>query len=102
MAQYNFGLMFEYGHGVKQDYSTAKKWYTKAAEQGFAQAQCSLGIMYHHGRGVDKSIQTAVDWYKKAADRGDANASFNLSVLDQDSDEEDSEDENRGTDKTMQ
>ena len=33
-AQYNLGMMYEYGHGVNKDFSKAFEWYKKAAEQG--------------------------------------------------------------------
>ena len=35
-AQNNLALMYYYGEGVLQDYQTAAKWYTLAAEQGYA------------------------------------------------------------------
>ena len=31
--------------GVVQDYKTAVKWYTLAAEQGLARAQHNLGVL---------------------------------------------------------
>ena len=33
-AQFNLGLMYDYGHGVPQDYAEALKWYAMAALQG--------------------------------------------------------------------
>jgi len=33
-AQYNLGIMYEVGLGVKKSITEAKKWYTKAADQG--------------------------------------------------------------------
>jgi TPR repeat protein len=38
-AQHYLGWMYEYGAGVVQDDVTAVKCYTKAAEQGLAEAQ---------------------------------------------------------------
>ena len=38
-AQFNLGLMYEYGRGVPQNYSEAVKWYRLAAEQGDASAR---------------------------------------------------------------
>ena len=38
-AQYNLGAMYRYGRGVSQNYETALKWYTLAAEQGHTWAQ---------------------------------------------------------------
>ena len=37
-AQYNLGYCYESGKGVEQNTEEAKKWYTKAAEQGDEQA----------------------------------------------------------------
>jgi len=33
------GLMYDKRQGLPQDYAEAAKWYQKAAEQGFAEAQ---------------------------------------------------------------
>ena len=38
-AQYNLGLMYSDGQGVKQDYKKAVELYQKAADQGYAPAQ---------------------------------------------------------------
>ncbi len=39
IAQYDLGVMYAKGKGVAQDYVEARKWYLKAAEQGFAAAR---------------------------------------------------------------
>ena len=41
-AQVNLGHMYIRGDGVKKDYAEAAKWYKKAAEQGYAEAQFNL------------------------------------------------------------
>ncbi|WP_277600823.1 tetratricopeptide repeat protein [Eikenella corrodens] len=46
-AQYNLGVMYDNGQGVRQDYAEAARWYRKAAEQGYAKAQYNLGSMYY-------------------------------------------------------
>ena len=38
-AQYNLGVMYDNGQGVRQDDAQAVQWYRKAAEQGHAKAQ---------------------------------------------------------------
>ena len=35
-AQYNLGVYYANGDGVKQDYGEAAKWWIKSAEQGYA------------------------------------------------------------------
>jgi tetratricopeptide (TPR) repeat protein len=38
VAQYNLGLLYEFGYGVKKSKQEAKKWYQKAAAQGRREA----------------------------------------------------------------
>ena len=77
-AQFNLGLMYERGIGVKQDYAQAVDWYHKAVKQDHAGAQCNLGMMYEKGLGVKEDYAQAVDWYRKAAEQSNAVAQFNL------------------------
>ncbi len=72
--------MYDYGRGVPQNDKTAVRWYTLAAEQGFAEAQNDLGAMYHYGKGVDQNHNTAVKWYTLAAEQGFVGAQYNLSI----------------------
>lgn len=39
ISQYNLGVMYALGEGVRQDDQKALEWYTKAANQGNADAQ---------------------------------------------------------------
>ena len=50
-AQFNLGMMYENGQGVRQDDAEAVKWYRLAAEQGFAPAQVLLDTIYNDRRG---------------------------------------------------
>ena len=74
------GEAYRNGRGVPEDYKEAAKWFTKAAEQGDADAQYNLGIMYDNGRGVPKDDKEAVKWYRKSAEQGYADAQYNLGV----------------------
>ena len=80
-AQYNLGLMYDNGYGVKQDYKKAFEWYEKAANQGIAKAQHNLGVMYERGQGVKQDYKKAFEWYEKSAIQGIANAQHNLGVM---------------------
>jgi TPR repeat protein len=62
------------------NYTEAVKWYRKAAEKGYADAQFSLGQCYRRGEGVPQDYAEAVKWYRKAAEQGDAGAQYNLGV----------------------
>ena len=70
-AQYNLGLMYEQGQGVRQDYAQAVQWCRRAAEQGHAGAQFNLGVMYAEGRGVRQDLALAQEWFGKACQNGD-------------------------------
>ncbi len=60
-----------------QDYGEAGKWYTKAAEQGNAEAQNSLGYYYELN---ELNPKKAVEWYTKAAEQGLPVAQCNLGI----------------------
>ena len=57
------------------------KWYTFAAEQGYADAQFNLALKYDNGDGVLENDKTAVKWYTLAAEQGYADAQGNLGVM---------------------
>ena len=61
-AQYNVGVMYETGEGVKKDPNAAVKFYTLAAEQGYVFAQYNLALKFFKGEGVAKSPAAAVKW----------------------------------------
>ena len=80
-AQFNLGVLYDDGKGVKQNYAKAAIWYQRAAEQGHAQAQVNLGISYYAGKGVKQNHAEAAIWYQRAAEQGHAQAQYNLGVL---------------------
>ncbi len=72
--------MFQHGkaaYGAEQ-YTEAIEWYSKAAEQGVAEAQYRLGRCYYNGKGVSQNSEEAVRWFRKAAEQGDAEALYDL------------------------
>ena len=80
-VQFNLGLMYYKGEGVKQDDREAVRWWRKSAEQGDAAAQYNLGVMYDNGRGIKQDDREAVRWYRKSAEQGHAKAQYNLGVM---------------------
>src|SRR5271155_3469828 len=56
-SQNNLGAIYDKGNGVAQDYVEAVKWYRKAADQGFAQAQANLGLCTSTG-GASRRIMS--------------------------------------------
>lgn len=65
----------------KKEYTEAVKWFRKAAEQGYAEAQCKLGSYYFHGLCVKQDYVEAAQWYHKAAEQGDHQAQGMLAML---------------------
>ena len=65
--------MYNNANGVSQDYSKAREWYLKAANQGHADAQYNLGVMYYQGQGVRQNTASAKEWFGKACDNGAQN-----------------------------
>lgn len=80
-AQFNLGLLYRNGRGVKQDDREALIWFSRAAEQGMLDAQYNTGLMYMEGRGVAVSKIEAFKWWQLAAAKGHAPSEYNLGVL---------------------
>ena len=80
-AQYNLGILYEYGNGVPKDYAEAVKWYRLSAEQGYAISQYSLGLMYRNGYGVLKDKAEAVKWWRLSAEQGYVYAQGILGIM---------------------
>lgn len=68
-------------NGMTKDYGEAAKWFRKAADQGYVNAQNALGVMYYDGRGVAKDYGEAAKWYRKAAEQGNAAAQRSLGYM---------------------
>ena len=80
-AQDLLGTLYAEGRGVPQDYSKARQWWEKAAQQGSPTAQNDLGLLYVNGQGVPKNYTRARQWFEKAAAQGNAEGQNNLGTL---------------------
>ncbi len=80
-AQYNLGLLYHHGLGVKRQLGEAAKWYARAAENGDADAQKAIGDLYLKGFWGKKNYAKAATWYRKAAKQGHAEAKKSLRKL---------------------
>ena len=87
IAQYDLGVKYAIGQGAPNDLDEARKWYSKAALQGYAPAQYKLGLMYEnlgsneHGKDQSRDYAEAVTWYGKAAQQGYAVSQFSLGEM---------------------
>src|SRR5438045_3029529 len=82
-AQYQVGVLYEYGRGVSQNFTKAMRWYRRAAAQGLASAQTNIGYLYGAGLGVPKDNAEAMRWYRMGAAQGDALAHFGMGGMDE-------------------
>ena len=80
-AQYNLGIMYEFGQGIEQDSKEAAKWFYMAAEQGFVKAQYNLGAMCGNGEGVEKDSKEAAQWILMAAEQRHTDAQYKLGLI---------------------
>ena len=79
-AQYNLGLMYSRGDGVKQNFNEALKWYRLSAEQGFAEAQYNMGVILLRPEWVKADYAESIRWYTKAAEQGHLRSQVALGV----------------------
>lgn len=70
-AQYELGLCYFYGWGVKQNYTEAFKWFREAAVRGEIDALQAIGKCYMDGKGVRQSYSKAKEYFGLACDKGD-------------------------------
>lgn len=77
-VQFQLGKLYDYGTVVKQDLSTACKWYESAARNGNSWAANNLGVIYEKNlHDMDK----AKYYYELAAQGNEICAIFNLGRL---------------------
>ena len=81
VAQYDLGVRYQRGDGVKQDIKRAVKWWEKSAERDYAPALYNLGVAYAQGIGARKNASKAIAYYEKAAEGRFAPAEYNLGVI---------------------
>jgi TPR repeat protein len=80
-AQFSLGARYATGDDVKQDYTEAVRWFSKAAEQGHIVSQATLGAYYWAGRGVPQDLGKAYFWSVLAETGGDEASKYRVQVL---------------------
>ena len=80
-AQYNLGVMHEWGDGVPQNNLLAIKWYRRAAENFHKDAQNNLGAMYSKGEGTDQSFVEALKWFIISSENGSEAGRKNIDIV---------------------
>jgi TPR repeat protein len=80
-AQYNIGVMYEWGNGVQKDNFSALKWYKRSAELSHKDAQNNLGAMYSKGEGTDADLVEALKWFIISAENGSEGGQKNIRIV---------------------
>ena len=85
VAQNYLGIMYKEGGenvsdsgGIEQSPTEAVKWFRKAAEQGYADAQLNLAGMCIDGSGTEQNDAEGMEWLQKAAKQGNDAAQYSL------------------------
>jgi TPR repeat protein len=78
LGQTILGDMYQHGRYVAQDYAEAVKWYERAANDGYGEAQYHLASMYGRGMGVERNEDLAKKWLTAAAEQGRLDACVRL------------------------
>lgn len=68
--EFELGLDYFYGRGVKQDYGEAVKHFRSAALKKHYDALYHMGLCYQNGTGVEQNIKEAAVWYRLASSQG--------------------------------
>jgi TPR repeat protein len=76
-AQFLLANAYDSGRGAPRDGKEAMRWYRKAADRGYAEAQNSVGS----GLQAEKRYAEALIWYEKASAQNHAVATNNLAYL---------------------
>lgn len=80
-AQYNIGVMHEWGNGVPQNNSQALKWYKRSAERFHKDAQNNLGALYSKGEGTEQDFVEALKWFIISAQNGSEEGQKNIRIV---------------------
>ncbi len=75
-AQHQMGIYYQEGKHVEKDLEKAAKWFLRAAEQGYVDAQVNLGDLHYHSN-EDESLK----WFLRAALQGNAQAQNGVGVI---------------------
>ena len=75
------GCCYNGDHGYPRDPAKAAKWWEKAAENGYADAEFCVGLICFQGEGVPRDVAAAAKWWRKAADSDQPDAEYFLGLI---------------------
>lgn len=82
IEQYTKGLDYFQGkNGVSKNVEEAVRWFSKAAKNGVADAQCDLAYCYFLGVGIAEDTKMAAKWFNEAAQQNHAEAQYMMGMF---------------------
>ena len=78
-AIYNLGMLAFEGYGMRQDYFSARRYFTEATELDLADAHYMLGLIYYQGHGL-KLNHTPSKHFLDAAKLGNPKGQFMVAL----------------------
>lgn len=66
-AEHLLAVMYEYGHGVYQNFAKAAEYYKRASEKHYSESVYHLALMHAYGRGYPQDFRQAISLFEKAA-----------------------------------
>ncbi len=79
VAQYNLGRVYK-ADPTPLNSPKAVEWITRAANQGYIEAEFLLGMMYKNGDAVPSNPVKAKAWFTRASQKGHVEAELALSM----------------------
>ena len=80
-AQCYFGICYQTGQGVAQDYVEAVRWFRRPPTRTTRRRSVIWVSVTSPGWGCPQEYGQAAKWFREAAEQGDPAAQFNLGVL---------------------
>ena len=81
LANYNLGLIYEYGKGVPVDVTQAQKYFLASAQRGAPHAMIRLAHAYLGGGEHGFYAHEALAWLQKAAAKGQVDAWYEMGLM---------------------
>ncbi len=76
-AQFNIGVLYVEGKGLRYDRAEAIFWFTKAAKQDHQEAQYNLGHLLLEEQEDVSKIKQGIEWWRQSAESGFPIAQYN-------------------------
>jgi TPR repeat protein len=77
-AQFNLGVLYGAGLGVKQDFDQSYDWYQLSASNNHPMGQLQMGFLYYY---KNKNFTEAAKWLHLAATQNNPRAMYRLSMM---------------------